>query len=71
MVPPDTSATVQPWWVHVAVNALIVPCCGWTTTTLSSGKTLPPPTGMSLVSASTFGPLALPWVAGFFAVDLP
>ena len=29
IVPPDTSATVQPWCVHVALNALNWPALGW------------------------------------------
>src|SRR6476660_7096502 len=52
MVPSDTSATVQPACVHTALNALNSPAVGWVTTTFWSGKTRPPPTGMSAVRAS-------------------
>src|SRR5580704_6045803 len=60
MVPPDTLSTVQPWWVHTAVNALNEPACGSVITIFLSARILPPPTGISLVLASTGGPL---WAA--------
>lgn len=57
IVPFETVATMQPWWVQTAEKALKPPFSGWVTTTFSSLKILPPPTGMSpvLVSASPAG----------------
>ena len=40
-----TVATVQPWWVHTALNALNSPAFGWVITACASGKILPLPTG--------------------------
>src|SRR5215472_3379850 len=57
MVPPDTLLTMQPWWVHTAVNALNEPACGSVITIFLSVRILPPPTGISAVRASTGGPL--------------
>src|SRR6478752_8174366 len=45
IVPSETSATMQPIWVHTAENALNSPDAGWVMTTLASARTLPPPTG--------------------------
>src|SRR5215470_10615403 len=57
IVPPDTVSTMQPWWVHTAVKALNVPLCGSVITIFLSVRILPPPTGISVVLASTTGPL--------------
>jgi len=51
-VPPDTLETVQPWWVHIAVNASNEPARGWVITIFLSARILPPPTGTSEVRAS-------------------
>jgi hypothetical protein len=51
ITPFDTPPTVQPWWVHTAVNALKAPWLGWVTTTFSAALTLPPPTGTSAAFA--------------------
>jgi hypothetical protein len=51
IVPSATWSTVQPWCVQTALKALNWPAVGWVTTTFSAEKTLPPPTGMSLVLA--------------------
>ena len=40
---------MQPWWVQIAVKHLNSPSVGWVTTTSSSAKIVPPPTGMSEV----------------------
>ncbi|CAM5688278.1 hypothetical protein SVIOM74S_05715 [Streptomyces violarus] len=53
MVPSETDATVQRWCVQIAENALNRPCSGWVTTTSSSLKILPPPTGISSVEPSS------------------
>src|SRR6266568_4750467 len=57
MVPPVTVPTMQPWWVHTAVNASNDPAFGWVMTIFLSARILPPPTGISAVLASTGGPL--------------
>jgi len=57
MVPPATVPTVQPRWGHTAVNAANEPAFGWVITIFLSARILPPPTGMSVVLASTAGPL--------------
>src|SRR5690242_18461050 len=49
MSSPLMSATTQPWWVQIALNALKSPWVGWVTTTLSAAKILPLPTGTSEV----------------------
>src|SRR6185436_2051904 len=54
-VPPDTSETVQPWWVHIAVNASNEPARGWVITIFLSARILPPPTGTSEIRASDGG----------------
>src|SRR5689334_18408137 len=54
-VPPDTLETVQPWWVHTAVNAWNEPARGWVITIFLSARILPPPTGTSEVRASDGG----------------
>ena len=66
MVPPDTSPTMQPWWVHTAVKASNEPAFGWVTTIFLAARTLPPPTGISAVLASAWAPLevAAPEPAG-------
>ncbi len=51
-----TPETRQPAWVQTALNALNSPFSGWVTTTLSSAKTLPPPTGISPAGPSSFPP---------------
>ena len=51
MVPPETLATMQPWCVHTAVNALNEPDCGWVITMFLPLMILPPPEGMSDVLA--------------------
>src|ERR1700728_5310138 len=56
MVPSDTSSTMQPSWVQIAVNAWKVPACGCVITILWAVRILPPPTGMSVVLARTAGP---------------
>jgi hypothetical protein len=56
MVPPETSATTQPWWVQTAEKPLNVPAVGCVTTTFWSAKTFPPPTGMSEVFPSGVPP---------------
>ena len=58
MVPSETLATRQPWWVQTAVNALNSPSVGWVTTTSSSAKIVPPPTSMSAVEVSASPPPA-------------
>jgi len=55
MVPPDTLETVQPWWVHTAVNALNEPARGWVITIFLSARIVPPPTGTSEALASDGG----------------
>src|SRR5262245_38838066 len=50
IVPPLTSATVHPWWVHIALNALNSPDLGWVTTMSRSPRTTPPPTGIAEVT---------------------
>ena len=52
MTPLATEATVQPWWVHTAVNALNVPAVGCVTTIFWSARIVPPPTGTSAVGTS-------------------
>src|SRR4029077_7038746 len=64
MVPPDTVPTVQPRWVHTAVNALNEPAFGWVITIFGPVRILPPPTGMSVVLASTVDPFEPPGLAG-------
>ena len=51
MVPSSTPATTQPLWVQFAENPRNSPLVGWVTTTASSSKTVPPPTGTSLAAA--------------------
>src|SRR6516165_5478940 len=75
MVPPDTLPTMQPWWVHTAVNASNESACGWVITIFLSARIFPPPTGISAVLASTGGPFGaaapeLP-LAGAADVELP
>ncbi|CAM5486137.1 HTH-type transcriptional regulator HdfR [Streptomyces alboniger] len=53
MVPPSTLVTGHCLWVQRLEKALNSPLVGWVTTTPSSLKILPPPTGMSDVLAST------------------
>jgi hypothetical protein len=60
MTPLATLSRMQPTWVHTALNARYLPRTGWVTTTLSAVKILPPPTGISLASASTFPVAAVP-----------
>src|SRR6266702_8759721 len=64
MVPPVTVPTMQPWWVHTAVNASNEPAFGWVITIFLSARILPPPTGISAVLASAVRPF---WAA---AVEL-
>jgi hypothetical protein len=54
MVPLLIWLTMHPIWVHTALNALNSLAAGWVTTTCSSVKILPPPTGISAVEASAF-----------------
>jgi hypothetical protein len=68
MVPPDTLETMQPWWVHTAVNASNEPARGWVITIFLSVRILPPPSGTSEVRASAGGWLEGGWlVAGWLA----
>src|SRR5690606_12400170 len=48
-----TSWTVQPPWVHEALNARNVPGSGWVITSLASISSSPPPSGTSVVCATT------------------
>src|SRR6478735_1428339 len=59
MTPFAMPLTAQPAWVHLDENALYVPAFGWVTTTPLSANTLPPPSGMSAVLASSV-PAAFP-----------
>src|SRR3954447_26864102 len=52
MVPPDTLETVQPRWVHTAVNASNEPDRGWVITIFLSARILPPPAGTSEIRAN-------------------
>src|SRR5215472_7392566 len=56
MVPLATASTMQPWWVHTAVNALNEPAVGWVITIFCPERIFPPPTGTSLVVARAAGP---------------
>jgi hypothetical protein len=60
MVPPTTWLTLQPWCVQSVVKALNSPFAGWVTTIRWSLRIFPPPTGMSLVRATSFPPAAGP-----------
>src|SRR6476469_8652061 len=60
-VPPDTLETVQPWWVHTAVNASNEPARGWVITIFLSARLLPPPSGTSEVRASDGGGPVAGW----------
>src|SRR5271165_120888 len=53
IVPSAIVATMQPMCVQTALKALKSLEAGWVTTTFSAVKILPPPTGISLVVAST------------------
>src|SRR5262245_56081478 len=53
MVPSATRATVQPSWVQIAEKALNSPFFGCVTTTFTSLKIVPPPTGTSAVPVSS------------------
>src|SRR4051794_20444430 len=53
IVPSATRFTVQPWCVQIAEKALNSSFFGWVTTIFWFLKTLPPPTGMSPVDASS------------------
>src|SRR5687767_3422957 len=65
IVPPETSPTTQPAWVHTAEKHLNWPAVGWVTTIFWSSKILPPPTGMSEVFAKPppVAPVAPPAVS--------
>ena len=63
MVPSETLATRQPWWVQTAENALNSPAVGWVTTTFWSAKIVPPPTSMSEVGVTSADQLACARVA--------
>lgn len=56
MVPSLTVETRHWAWVQTAEKALNSPSSGWVTTTFRSLKIVPPPTGMSLVAASSSPP---------------
>src|SRR5436305_2218902 len=56
MVPWPTLLTRHCMWVQTALKAWKSPAVGWVTTTRASVKTLPPPTGMSVVLPSTVPP---------------
>src|ERR1700677_4240329 len=58
IVPLDSSLTMQPSCVQIAVNAWKVPAFGWVITIFWVLRTLPPPTGMSSVLARTADVLA-------------
>jgi hypothetical protein len=47
--PFSTLVTVQPWWVHVALNALNWPADGCVTTNSAEALMTPPPMGTSAV----------------------
>ena len=47
--PFSTLVRVQPWWVHVALNALNWPADGCVTTNSADALMTPPPTGTSAV----------------------
>jgi hypothetical protein len=47
--PFSTLVTAQPWWVHVALNALNWPADGCVTTKSACALMTPPPTGTSAV----------------------
>ena len=47
--PFSTLVTAQPWWVHVALNALNWPADGCVTTKSAGALMTPPPTGTSAV----------------------
>ena len=49
IMPLATLLTVQPWWVHTALNALNWPADGWVTTKSPDALMTPPPTGTSAV----------------------
>jgi hypothetical protein len=52
MTPFWTPATVQPWCVQTAENALNSPAFGWVTTTGADCRTTPPPTGTELAATT-------------------
>src|SRR5512142_1013371 len=56
MVPSATRSTRHPRWLQTAVNALNCPAAGWVMTTFAEVMTVPPPTGISLVVASSAPP---------------
>src|SRR3954451_15008023 len=60
MVPSETLATRQPWWVQTAEKALNSPSVGWVTTTFSSVKIDPPPTSIWEVGTGKSDPEAEP-----------
>jgi hypothetical protein len=49
IMPLATLLTVQPMWVHTALNALNWPADGWVTTKSPDALITPPPTGTSAV----------------------
>ena len=53
IVPPSTEVTRKPWWVQTAENASNWPAVGWVITIFCSARITPPPTGTSLVGASS------------------
>src|SRR5690348_6944281 len=57
ITPLETLLTVQPACVQMALKHLKVPFAGWVTTTFSASMIFPPPTGMSVVFASTLPPV--------------
>ena len=60
MVPFATLLTMQPWCVHIAVNALNVPDAGCVITILAASMILPPPSGTWEVAARAVATGALP-----------
>src|SRR5262245_20701377 len=52
IVPPSTLASGHCWCWQTELNPLNSPDIGWVTTTPAEAKTLPPPTGISLVLAN-------------------
>src|SRR5689334_21340577 len=60
MVPFLICESAHPACVQIAEKPLKVPFDGCVTTTFSSAKILPPPTGISAVSASVVPPALLP-----------
>src|SRR5580692_8525055 len=68
MVPSATWLHRQPTCVQTALKALKTPLVGCVTTTLASVKTMPPPTGMSVVRPSRVPPEPADPAAGADAV---